>query len=366
MHIAFLCKSIEEHSGWARYTQQLATALENRGHTITIWSMDSTHIHSPLRYLSRPWNAYGLARHIKRLEKEVCPDVIHITVEPYALATVFLPRKLRQKIILTIHGSYGVRPLQSRRTRWLTWQYYRYIPRFVMISCYTKNRVLSQLRSLGKHSIASHVDQAGTVLPNSIPIPPSFPQKKGGDQHTILCVGGVKPIKGILESIEACTAYKHTYKKPFRFFVVGMCKEDDDYVRHVRQKIHQCGLEENVFLTGSVSEEQLAEYYAQADLFLMPAKTTATAFEGFGLVFLEANAHGIPCIGPDNGGGAEAIDEGKSGYHIDPNDPAEIAERMHRILDVKTIKSEDCFTWAKQHSMEKYVRDIEIIYSSLG
>jgi phosphatidyl-myo-inositol dimannoside synthase len=109
----------------------------------------------------------------------------------------------------------------------------------------------------------------------------------------------------------------------------------------------------------------LERFYGEADLFLMPAKTTLTTFEGFGIVFLEANARGVPCIGPQRSGAAEAIAEGRSGFRVDPRDPLQIAERMHRILDEHAIDPSHCVAWAREHSLEAQLQAVENVYASL-
>lgn len=97
----------------------------------------------------------------------------------------------------------------------------------------------------------------------------------------------------------------------------------------------------------------------------MLSKTDGIYFEGFGLVFLEANAHGIPVIGSRDSGCAEAIDEGKSGYVVDAFDQKMIVERMHWVLDEKRIDRAECRRWAEFHSISKQVDQIEMCYRSV-
>jgi len=58
------------------------------------------------------------------------------------------------------------------------------------------------------------------------------------------------------------------------------------------------------------------ELYKNADLLLVPSYTNKTSFEGFGLVYIEANAYGVPVIGPNTSGAAEAIKDGAYDYLI--------------------------------------------------
>lgn len=93
--------------------------------------------------------------------------------------------------------------------------------------------------------------------------------------------------------------------------------------------------------TGSLSREELGKLMAASDIFCLPSR----ANEGFGLVFIEAQACGIPVIGGSVGGVAEAVDDGKSGVLINPNAEDEIASAINRLLskDVRSQFAESAF-----------------------
>jgi phosphatidylinositol alpha-1,6-mannosyltransferase len=80
------------------------------------------------------------------------------------------------------------------------------------------------------------------------------------------------------------------------------------------------------------------------------------------LVFLEANARGIPVIGSMDSGCKEAIAEGVSGYAVDAFDPMAIAERLQWILVDKRIAPEECKAWAQRHSIDQQVDSIAQVY----
>ncbi|MBU0975413.1 glycosyltransferase family 4 protein [Patescibacteria group bacterium] len=271
----------------------------------------------------------------------------------------YLNHQIINRTILTIHGSYGIRPLQNFLTRIIAKRYYKLIPKFITVSNYTKDAVSKILKN-PKHFI----DNAH-VIHNGIVLPECGERIKSNKIKEILLVGGVKPRKGILEAIEACYCYKQAFHSPFIFSIVGSFKENDPYVKEVKNKISDLDLEKEVRLLGHILENDLHSLYRKSDLFLMPALTTQNTFEGFGLVFLEANAYGIPCIGPNASGAAEAINEGISGFRIDPNNPEEIAQRMDLVLNHKKIDSKECSKWAQDHGLERVVEEVEKVYESV-
>jgi phosphatidylinositol alpha-1,6-mannosyltransferase len=92
----------------------------------------------------------------------------------------------------------------------------------------------------------------------------------------------------------------------------------------------ELGVTDRVVFTGSVPEERLPEYYAAADVFCMPCTDRFGGLdtEGFGVVYLEAQASGIPCIAGRCGGSAEAVEDGVSGIVIDAPTPRDVATAL--------------------------------------
>jgi len=360
MKILLITNSVDGRDGWSRYSVNLRDALVKRGHTVQTLVPPP-----PLSLLSRPWRSFFLARKITRIMKEKNFDVIHFAVEPYVTAILFLSQNLRKKSILTIHGNYGIRPFRITRSRWMTKLAYAQIPRFITVSTYTKKMVGKELLRLKKPKLAQWFEERATVIHNGIPLPAVAPRgaKAGSPLKHILHVGGIKPAKGVGEAIEACALYKEKYGKPFHLTIIGKVWKEH-YLKGLELEIKQKHLESCVSFCGQISEEELKDAYQNADLLLVPSVTTQTTFEGFGLVYLEANAHGVPVIGPHVGGAAEAIKDGTSGYQIDVFHPEMIALRIHWILDEGRIKPEECRKWAEEHGIEKVAAEVERVYST--
>ena len=100
----------------------------------------------------------------------------------------------------------------------------------------------------------------------------------------------------------------------------------NDFTR-LQRKAVQCGLAERVIFTGLFPEEEKADLYALADVYVMPSRG-----EGFGYVFLEALASGVPVIGSRLDGGREALLDGILGLLVDPSNPAEIERAVREVL----------------------------------
>ena len=102
----------------------------------------------------------------------------------------------------------------------------------------------------------------------------------------------------------------------------------------LKEIVHELGLENYVRFMGRVPDEDLRDLYNACEFFIMPSREIEANghIEGFGIVFLEANAFGKPVIGGHSGGVAEAVQDGISGLLADPHSPDDIALKMETLL----------------------------------
>jgi phosphatidylinositol alpha-1,6-mannosyltransferase len=90
-----------------------------------------------------------------------------------------------------------------------------------------------------------------------------------------------------------------------------------------------------VRLLGRISEEDKAGLLGAADVFAMACRDRLLGLEqeGFGIVFLEAAAAGVPQVAGASGGAAEAVEDGVTGLVVArPEDPGEVAAALRRLL----------------------------------
>jgi phosphatidylinositol alpha-1,6-mannosyltransferase len=99
------------------------------------------------------------------------------------------------------------------------------------------------------------------------------------------------------------------------YLIVG---DGDDRPR-LEAKAQSLGVGDRVIFTGFIPEAEKADHYRLADAFVMPGRG-----EGFGFVFLEALACGIPVVGSRLDGSREALRDGALGILVDPRRPEEI------------------------------------------
>src|SRR5207248_11117209 len=101
----------------------------------------------------------------------------------------------------------------------------------------------------------------------------------------------------------------------------------------------EAGLDDCVRFLGRVGDEDLVPLMQAADVFVHPNRELENGdVEGFGIVFLEANACGVPVIGGRSGGTPDAVQDGVTGFLVDPNDVDEIAGRVTLLLENRGLR----------------------------
>jgi phosphatidylinositol alpha-1,6-mannosyltransferase len=107
------------------------------------------------------------------------------------------------------------------------------------------------------------------------------------------------------------------------------------YAGALSELIRTTGVSGSVRMVGPVPERAKRHLLAAASAFAMPARSRfgGLEVEGLGIVYLEAAAAGLPVIVGNSGGAPEAVRDGETGYVVDGENPAQVADRIARLLD---------------------------------
>src|SRR4029077_11183516 len=201
----------------------------------------------------------------------------------------------------------------------------RYIDDFIAVSTVTRRRFL-RWSGLGQ-------DQ-GMILPDCVDLSIFTPGKKsptlmaryGLQNRTVLLTLGrlatEERYKGIDEVLEILPSLAQAIPD-IAYLVVG---DGSDRAR-LEQKARELGLDDRVIFAGRISEEEKPDHYRLADAYVMPSSG-----EGFGIVFLEALACGIPVTGSKIDGSRDALRDGRLGILVNPADSAELRAAILQTL----------------------------------
>ena len=166
------------------------------------------------------------------------------------------------------------------------------------------------------------------IIPNGIDVDhfasdaQPWPHYQDGKTN-ILFVGRMEKRKGLKYLLEAYSRLKWDFPET-RLLVVGPGHPDKDSFRILGAR----GLQDIVF-AGKVSYDELARYYATADIFCAPA----TGAESFGIVLLEAMAAGKPVVASDIEGYRGIVSHGQQGLLFPRKDPDELAKDLALLVE---------------------------------
>jgi len=158
-------------------------------------------------------------------------------------------------------------------------------------------------------------------------------RSRDGDR-VILTVGRLVPRKGYDMVIRALVRVRRSIPN-VTYLIIG----DGPYQTELEKLALEMGVRDRVHFAGRVAGRELAEVYALCDVYAMPSRDRSEDcdVEGFGLVFLEANACGKPVVGGRSGGIPEAVADGVTGLLVNPEDPTELADAIARILSDREL-----------------------------
>jgi phosphatidylinositol alpha-1,6-mannosyltransferase len=144
----------------------------------------------------------------------------------------------------------------------------------------------------------------------------------------LLTVGRLVERKGIDTTIRALP--KVLARCPEAAYLVVGSGEDLPRLQALAEAM---GVVEQVIFAGRVPHEELVAHYQLCDLFVMPNRELANHdTEGFGLVFLEANACGKAVISGKAGGVVEAVCHGQTGLNVDGDSVEAVADAIADLL----------------------------------
>jgi glycosyltransferase involved in cell wall biosynthesis len=165
------------------------------------------------------------------------------------------------------------------------------------------------------------MERIAVARPGSDPAPPA--QGSKDVVLRLLSVGAIVPRKGFDVLVAALATLTDL---SWRLTIAGDRSRDRIAAAQLDADIARHGLGDRIAAPGAVSPQRLAALYAEADIFVL-----ASYFEGYGMAYAEAIAHGLPVIGTDAGAIPETMPP-DAGLLVAPGDIAALAEVLRRVI----------------------------------
>ncbi len=203
-------------------------------------------------------------------------------------------------------------------------KYLKSVDGFIFNSQTTKRAVNSLIRS-GKPSVVAYppTDRFGEAISEK-----EIKARATQNPLRILFLGNIIERKGLhilLEAIRLLTF-------DLRLDVVGSISSEPKYAEQMQDFITKNNLSSFIILHNSLNNEPLKQKLQQAHVLIVPS-----SYEGFGIVYLEGMAFGLPAIGTTAGAAGEIIEHEKTGYLIEPNDSTTLASHISSLASNREL-----------------------------
>ena len=317
MKIIFITSNLSSIGGIQRYNKAFLEALGKSGCDISIVELKNNGIFSKILFAAN----FFIRVAIKRPDLVICS---HIN---FAGLCYFAKKIFKSEYLITLFGIEARTPDIIKRHH-----LFKEARTICTVSEFTIEKLILEIPEI-REKIA--------FLENPIDGTKFMPKEKNQklidihrlkDKKVILTVSRLsasEKYKGYDRVLESISLIKKELPE-LVYLIVG----DGDDRQRVEGMIKHLNLVDSVILVGFVSEGDLVDYYNLADVFVMPSK-----FEGFGFVFSEALACGVPVIAGNKDGSVAPLLWGKLGTLVDPDNTKEIGDAIKKILLLKADKN---------------------------
>ena len=297
------------------------------------------------------FTAFRRIKGLKKILKEIKPDIIHVRSRVPAWLVYFANKSLNIKVVSTVHGFNSVGFYSSIMQK--------------------ADAVISVSNSI-KEYIQKHYqtnENKITVIPRGIDLELFNPKnidetfienfKKQfnlKDKFVISSVGRVTQLKDYETFIKAILLVKKEIPNIIGLIVGGVRSDKEDYLNSLKNLIKELNLEENIIFTGS--QNKIEQIYALSDVVISSSKKP----ESFGRAVAEAICMNKPVIATNHGGVKDIIIENVNGFFFEVGNDKELADN---ILKSRVLKFDGYTYISNNFSLENMVNKTLEVYRNL-
>jgi phosphatidylinositol alpha-1,6-mannosyltransferase len=222
------------------------------------------------------------------------------------------------------------------------------IARFAMRHAHTVIAISKYTRDLAV-SVGGDPRRIKLILPG-VDLPEHVRRQRRKRPTMLTIAGMVKRYKGHDVMVRALPLIRARVPDA-EWVVVGAGPLEQLY----RDMVQDARLEDAVYFAGKVTDAERDGWLDSADVFVMPSRLRPDGGggEGFGIVYLEAGAHGAPAVGGNVAGALDAVLDGETGLLVDPTDHVVLANAVADLL-LDRERAEQMGTagreWATRHT----------------
>jgi glycosyltransferase involved in cell wall biosynthesis len=333
-----------KRGGIATFAEEIARASVALGYDVEVWAQTTPggaeRPDWPFRLRRMPLKGthdlvcqIRLARELIRRRRDLRRATVYLP-EPGPMLAMMLLQFFQafrpERLVLTFHGSEILKFAESPVRRWLAGRLIRRATRITTLSNYTQELLLSHFPEA-----ADRTTLTPGALRSDFAVVPARAGLRAG-KIVVLTVGRLHPRKGQLLTLQALQILPPELRSRIEYWVVGG-QNKGRYETTLRAAAAALP-DLTVRFFGSMPDEELASVYDRADIFAMTSVNLDRSVEGFGLVYLEAAAHGLPVVAHDVGGVSEAVIDGVTGLLVPPDRPVQLAAAFEKLIHDEPLR----------------------------
>ncbi|MDO3627505.1 glycosyltransferase family 4 protein [Mucilaginibacter sp. BT774] len=361
--LLFSLQTFSTTGGIQKMTRTMAHALfhisKDENWNFRLFSLYDTRYDLMSEYLpSENYTAFNNNRiklGLTSMTKSSNSDIVilnHINFSLIGIVIKFLNPRCQMWLIT--HGIEVWRPLSFIKRIFLR----DYCDKIICVSNFTREQMMARHQCHpDKCKVLNNAIDPFIKLPETFD-KPEYLLNRYGLRHssqvifTLTRLASSEQYKGHEQVIKAVSGLKQAFPN-IKYILSGQYDSIEEI--RIRKLIEKYDVNNEVILTGFLDDNELSDHFLLADLFVLPSKK-----EGFGIVFVEALACGLPVICGNADGSTDAIKDGKLGTAIDVDDLNElqntIVEYLNKPLTFekrKHLQTECLLYFDENHYREK-------------
>ncbi len=352
-----------KRGGIATFTEEIARASVGLGYDVEVWAQAApagTEKSWPFKMHRMPIKGthdFGcqirLGFQLIAARRKLRYATVYLPEPGPMLAMMFLQHfnAFRPKrLVLTFHGSEILKFQRNPIIRPFARQLIRHAARISVLSNYTQQLLWTHFPEAEDKTLLTR-----GALRSDFAVVSSQPATDKG-KVIILTVGRLHPRKGQLITLQALQALAPRFRHKIEYWIVGTGNKPG-YEHTLRSEAATCDFPVRFF--GNLPDEELDKIYDQAEIFAMTSIDYGHSVEGFGLVYLEASAHGLPVVAHDVGGVGEAVQDGVTGLLVPPHHPAQLTAAFEKLISnggLRRSLGSAGHNWARRHNWSHSAR----------
>ena len=305
-------------------------------------------------------NAARMAVRLAKLIRSERVDIVHTFFESSDIWGGFVTRMLTSARLVSSRRDMGI--LRSTKHRIA----YRMMASF-------PDKILTVSSRVREFCIAADRVNPAKVITvyNGVELPPPRNVARGkemrarlgfpDDAQIILTVANVRRVKGLDVLLRAAAK---VYERNSRaFFVIAGGVLEEDYFQELQSLAQDLNITGRIRFVGE--QKPVQPLLEMSDVFVLPSRS-----EGFSNALIEAMASELPCVATNVGGNAEAIEDGRNGLIVGPDDVGQLATAIFSLLKeqerAKAMALAARRTVESRFTPERMIADIVGVYESLS